>query len=109
MQRIRKDDRVRVMTGKDAGRAGRVVRVLPEDDRVLIEGVNYVIKHQPLQATAAGAREGGIIETEASVHLSNVMPVCPSCDEPTRVRYVLADEDDPRSKTRQCKRCDANF
>lgn len=109
MQRVRKDDRVRVTTGKDAGRSGRVVRVLPDQNRVLVEGVNYVTQHQPLRATAGGGQEGGIIETEAPVHLSNVMPICPSCDEPVRVSYVRTDPEDRRSKSRQCKNCQANF
>lgn len=109
MRRIRKDDRVKVVTGKDAGRSGRVVRVLPREDQVLVEGVNYVTKHEPLQGAPGGAQQGGIIQTEAPVHASNVMPVCPSCDEAVRVGYVLADEDDPRSKTRRCKNCQANF
>lgn len=109
MRRIRKDDRVKVITGKDAGRSGRVVRVLPDEDRVLVEGVNYMTKHEPLRGAPGGGQQGGIIQTEAPVHLSNVMPVCPSCDQAVRIGYVLADEDDPRSKTRQCKNCQANF
>jgi large subunit ribosomal protein L24 len=109
MQRIRKDDRVQVIAGKDRGRQGRVVKVLVDRDRVLVEGINYVKKHQRVQQTGRGAQEGGIIETEAPVHVSNVMPVCPSCDEAVRVGYELADPDDPRSKTRVCKKCDARF
>lgn len=109
MQRVRKDDRVRVMSGKDRGREGRVVRVFPKDDRVLVEGVNYVKKHEPLMAAPGGAQQGGIIETEAPIHISTVMPVCPSCDEPVRVGFVEIEEGDPRSKTRVCRRCDAQF
>ena len=109
MQRIKKDDQVKVMTGKDAGKVGRVVKLYTDRDRVLVEGVNYVKKHQRQQQTGAGIQEGGIIETEAPVHISNVMPVCPSCDEPTRVGYTLTDADDRRSKARQCRRCDATF
>lgn len=109
MRRIRKDDRVQVMTGKDAGKQGRIIKLFDERERVLVEGVNYVKKHQPMRQSARGGAEGGIIETEAPVHLSNVMPVCPSCHEPTRVGYVRADEDDRRSKARRCKRCDAQF
>ena len=108
MERIRKDDQVRVMAGKDAGRTGRVVRVLADRGRVLVEGVNYVKKHQRLQ-TQRGAQEGGIIETEASVHVSNVMPVCPSCGKATRVGYVYETEGDRRSKARACKRCGKTF
>ncbi len=108
MQRIRKDDRVKIIAGKDRGKEGRVVKVFKDRDRVLVEGVNYVKKHQRVQNTGRG-QEGGIIETEAPVHLSNVMPVCPSCDAPVRVGYELSDTDDARSKTRVCKKCDAHF
>jgi large subunit ribosomal protein L24 len=108
MERIRKDDQVKVIAGKDAGKVGRVVQILRERDRVMVEGVNYVKKHQRMQ-TQAGATEGGIIETEASVHVSNVMPVCPSCGEATRVGYVYETEGDRRSKTRSCRRCQGTF
>ena len=109
MRRIRKDDQVQVIAGKDAGRTGRVVKLFEDRDRVLVEGVNYVKKHERIQSRRGGAQEGGIIETEAPVHLSNVMPVCPSCGEPTRVGYVYDTEGDRRSKVRRCKRCDATF
>jgi large subunit ribosomal protein L24 len=108
MERIRKDDQVRVMTGKDAGKTGRVVRVINDSDRVLVEGVNYVKKHQRLQ-TQRGAQEGGIIETEATIAASNVMPVCPSCGKATRVGYVYETEGDRRSKARACKHCGKTF
>lgn len=109
MQRIKKDDQVKVIAGKDAGKTGRVVKLYLDRDRVLIEGVNYVKKHQRQQQTAGGMQEGGIIETEAPIHISNVMPVCPSCDEATRVGYTLTTDGDRRSKARQCRRCDATF
>jgi large subunit ribosomal protein L24 len=109
MRRIRKDDQVAVVAGKDAGRTGRVVKLFTDRDRVLVEGVNYVKKHERIQQTRRGAQEGGIIETEAPIHVSNVMPVCPSCDRPTRVGYAYATEGDRRSKVRSCKRCDATF
>jgi large subunit ribosomal protein L24 len=109
MRRIRKDDMVRVMAGKSAGQEGRVVKLFADRDRVLVEGANYVKKHERIQQTGRGAQEGGIIETEAAIHVSNVMPVCPSCDEPTRVGFVYGTEGDRRSKVRACKKCDATF
>lgn len=109
MRRIRKDDQVKVIAGKDAGRTGRVVKVFADRDRVLVEGVNYVTKHERIQSQRGGAQEGGIIQTEAPVHLSNVQPVCPSCGEATRVGFVYEEEGDRRSKVRSCKRCDATF
>jgi large subunit ribosomal protein L24 len=109
MRRIRKDDQVKVIAGKDAGRTGRVVKLFEDRDRVLVEGVNYVKKHQRIQSQRGGAQEGGIIETEAAVHISNVLPVCPSCGEATRVGYVYETEGERRSKVRACKKCDATF
>ncbi len=109
MRRVRKDDRVKVITGKDAGKEGRIVKVFIDRDRVLVEGVNYVKKHRRMQQTASGVQEGGIIETEAPIHISNVMPICPSCNEAVRVGYVRTDEADKFSKARQCKKCDSTF
>lgn len=109
MRRIRKDDKVKVIAGKDAGRTGRVVKLYSNRDRVLVEGVNYVKKHERVESQRGGAQEGGIIETEAPIHISNIMPVCPSCGEATRVGYVYETEGDRRSKVRSCKRCDGTF
>jgi large subunit ribosomal protein L24 len=109
MRRIRKDDRVQVVAGKDRGKQGRVVKVYDDRSRVLVEGVNYVKKHQRMQQTGRGAQEGGIIQTEAPVHISNVMPVCPSCDAAVRVGFAYSEEGDRLSKTRVCKKCDAHF
>jgi large subunit ribosomal protein L24 len=109
MRRIRKDDQVMVIAGKDRGKTGRVVKIFTDRDRVLVEGVNYVKKHQRMQQNARGAQEGGIIETEAPVHISNIMPVCPSCGEAVRVGFTLTDADDRRTKARVCRKCDATF
>ena len=109
MRRIRKDDQVKVIAGKNAGRSGRVIKVFIDREKALVEGINYVKKHERIQSARGGAQEGGIIETEAPVHLSNLMPVCPSCGEPTRVNFVYEDEGDRRSKVRSCKKCDGTF
>ncbi len=109
MRRIRKDDQVKVIAGKDAGKSGRVVKVFTDRNRVLVEGVNYVTKHERIQQSRGGAQEGGILQTEAPVHESNVLPVCPSCGEATRVAYVYEVEGDRRSKLRSCKRCESTF
>lgn len=105
LARIRRDDTVKVVTGKDAGKQGRVVRVYPGRDRVLVEGVNVVTRHQRTRMTRQGAREGGITHVEAPVHTSNVMPVCPSCGAPTRVGVRVVDG----KRARHCRRCDAEF
>ena len=80
--RVRKGDTVVVVSGKERGKRGRVLRVLPDRNRVLIERVNMVKKHQrPTQKI----RQGGIIERESPLHLSNVMLVDPTTDKPTRI------------------------
>jgi large subunit ribosomal protein L24 len=96
---IKTGDTVLIITGKDAGTRGRVIAVLPENNRVLVEGVNFVKKHA---RRTREDRTGGIHELEASVDLSNAMLVCPKCKQPTRVGYItLADG----SKVRSCKKC----
>ena len=109
MQRVRKDDRVRVIAGKDRGKEGRVIRVFVREDRVLVEGVNYVKKHERIRQTRRGGQEGGIIETEAPIHASNVQPICPSCGKAARVGFARTDENDNRSKARVCRRCGTSF
>jgi large subunit ribosomal protein L24 len=95
--RIRKDDEVIVISGKDRGKTGRVLRVDPERQRVIVEGVNIVKRHQrPTPGVVDSV--AGVIEREAAIHLSNVMPLDPRDGKPTRVgtevhegqRYRLA-------------------
>ncbi|MGH8897868.1 MAG: 50S ribosomal protein L24 [Egibacteraceae bacterium] len=105
MARIRRNDTVRVISGKDAGKSGRVVRVYPKIQRVMVEGVNRVTKHTRIRATRRGAQEGGIEHVEAPLHISNVMPICTKCDQPTRVGQRITDS----GKVRYCRRCDAEF
>ena len=83
MERVRKDDKVVVIAGKDKGQSGEVLRVLPKKNRVLVKGVNIVTKH--VKPTRTNQR-GGIERREAPIHLSNVMLADPSTGEPTRVR-----------------------
>ncbi len=88
-----------VLAGKDRGKKGKVLRVLPEKQRVIVEGVNVVKRHQ---RPTRQVMQGGIIEKEAPVHLSNVMLVCPRCNTPTRTaRRIL----ESGRKVRACKRC----
>jgi len=86
---VRKGDTVIVVAGKDRGKRGRVLRVLPDESRVVVERINMIKKHQrPTQKL----RQGGIIEREGSIHLSNVMLVDPTSDRPTRIGMrALAD------------------
>ncbi len=105
MNRVKRNDTVRVVTGKDAGREGRVVRVWPKTGKVMVEGVNRATKHQRIQTTRRGAQEGGITHEEMPLPLSNVMPICPSCGAPTRVGTREVDG----QRTRFCRKCDSEF
>ncbi len=105
MQRVKRNDTVRVIAGKDTGKEGRVVRVYPSAERVMVEGVNRATKHQRIQRTRRGAQEGGITHEEVPLHLSNVMPVCPSCGAATRVGTRETDG----QRVRYCRKCDSEF
>ena len=84
---IRKGDLVLVISGKDRGVKGKVIEVYPESDRVIVEGVNRIKKHTKVGQNARGAKTGGIITTEAPIHVSNVMVIDPEDGRPTRVGY----------------------
>ena len=84
---IRKGDLVQVISGKDRGVKGKVIEVLPESERVIVEGVNRIKKHTKIGQNARGAQTGGIVTTEAPIHVSNVMVVDPEDGRATRVGY----------------------
>jgi large subunit ribosomal protein L24 len=87
---VRKNDEVIVIGGKDRGKRGRVLQVMPEKNRVLVEGVNVIKRHT--RANPQRNIKGGIVEREAAIHASNVMPIDPDSGKPTRVgRKVLSD------------------
>ena len=92
--RIKKGDTVMVIAGKDKGAVGKVIAAYPTQDRVLVEGVNLVKKHTKIGQTNRGAKTGGIITQEASIHISNVLPVVKVDGEdlPTRIGYRVTDE-----------------
>ena len=96
---VRKGDTVVVVAGKERGKRGRVLRVIPDKNRVVVERINMIKKHQrPTQKL----RQGGIIEREASLHVSNLMVVCGKCDKATRTGVqVLANG----RRARVCRRC----
>jgi large subunit ribosomal protein L24 len=99
MSHVRRGDTVAVIAGRERGKRGKVLRVLPEAGRVLVEKINMMKKHQrPTQKV----RQGGIIEREAALSLSNVLLVCARCDKPSRAgTKVLGDG----RKVRVCRRC----
>ena len=103
MQRIKREDSVLVMKGKDRGRSGAVRKVIPKEQKLIVTGVNVVKRHMRPRGPQ---RPGGIVEREAPVSWSNVSILCPSCNKPARVGFrTLADG----RKVRYCKRCDANL
>lgn len=96
---VKRNDFVQVLSGKDKGKRGKVVRVFPQKQRVLVEGVNFVHKH--LRPTPKN-QQGGIVKMEAPINASNVMLVCIQCDKPSRVNKKVLEGG---LKVRQCKRC----
>ncbi len=96
---IKKDDTVVVITGKNKGKQGRVLSVIPRKNRVVVERVNIVKRHMK---PSAKYREGGILEKEAPIHISNVMLLCPRCNKPTRIANRILDDG---RKVRACKKC----
>ena len=86
-RQIRKGDLVQVISGKDRGVKGKVIEVYPDTERVIVEGVNRIKKHTKVGQNARGAKTGGIITTEAPIHVSNVMVIDPEDGRPTRIGY----------------------
>ncbi len=96
---IARNDTVEIIAGNDRGKRGKVLRVLPKSSRLVVEGVNFIHRHTKPRSQGD---QGGIIEKEAPVHVSNVKLVCSKCNKGVRIRTkILAD----RSKTRVCAQC----
>ena len=102
MAKIKKGDTVEVISGNDRLLRGTVQWVFPKDNLVVVSGINIVKKHQRPMRAGRGQIQPGVIEFEAPVHISNVMLVCPRCDERTRVGYTRLEDG---GKVRVCKRC----
>jgi len=100
LKRLRKDDIVLVIAGRERGKSGKILRVLPDDDRVVVEGLNIVKRHTKPRGVQSA---GGIVEKEAPLHASNVMPLCQRCNKPARIGRR---RDPDGSAVRLCKRCD---
>jgi large subunit ribosomal protein L24 len=103
--KIRKGDKVEIISGRtqDKGKRGEVMRVLPDEGRVVVQGVNIHKKHQRQVQTQGRTMAPGIIEFEMPIHISNVMVVCPKCDEPTRISIKRQG----KQVDRICKKCGA--
>jgi len=98
--KIRKGDKVVVLTGRDKGRTGEVVEVRPAADRAIVRGINMVKRHQRQTAQ----QEGGIISKESTIHLSNLALADPKDGKPTRVGFKFVGDGDARKKVRVAKR-----
>lgn len=99
MNKIKKNDVVYILSGKDAGKSGKIFRIYPGKGRALVEGINYVKKH--MRKTKAD-QQGGVVQKESPIHLSNIALFCKTCNKPSRVGInVLADG----TRSRYCKRC----
>jgi large subunit ribosomal protein L24 len=96
---IKKNDKVKVVAGKDSGKVGKVIRVDRKKDRILVENINIVKRHTRPNAQN---RQGGIIESEAPIHRSNVMLLCNKCIQPVRIKMQQLDDG---RKVRVCRKC----
>jgi len=99
--KLKKGDRVRVRAGKDRGKTAEIMRVIPSENKVIVDGVNVAKRHQ--RATRA-TMQGGIIDKDMPIHASAVAIVCPT-DGPTRIGYRFEDTTAGRRKIRICKKC----
>ena len=106
---IKKDDNVRVMAGKDRGKTGRVIHVLPREGRVMVDGVARAKKATRTTGKRSSGgqqlQQGGIIDTELFIDISNVQLVCKTCGQPTRVGHRI----DGDTKVRICRKCEAEL
>ncbi|MGD2253056.1 MAG: 50S ribosomal protein L24 [Anaerolineales bacterium] len=101
--RIRRGDTVEIVSGREKGVRGEVLRVLPKDGKVVVKGVNVRKKHQRQIQSGGRTMNPGIIQFEAPVHVSNVMLVCPKCNKPTRVGI----QREAGERQRVCRHCQA--
>ncbi len=99
---IKKDDKVMVLSGKDKGAVGKVLHVVPKNDKVVVEGVNMHSKHQ--KARKQG-EESGIVRVETPLHACKVQLVCPKCGKPTRIGHEV----NGKNKIRICRKCGAEI
>ena len=97
--KIRKNDTVMVISGKDKGKKGKVRFAYPKDGRVLVEGVNLIKRHTRARAQV---RQAGVIEREATINVSNVMLLCSRCNHPTRIGFRFLEDG---RKVRSCRSC----
>jgi large subunit ribosomal protein L24 len=99
---VKKNDTVVVISGKDKSKSGKVVSIVPKKDGIIVEGINVVKRH----TKARGSEQGGIVEKEAPLHISNVMLLCEKCKKPVRTRITVLEDG---KKARCCVKCGESF
>ena len=104
MPAIKKNDEVYILRGKDRGKTGRVLIVIPKDRKVVVEGIQMIKRHT--RPNPQRNIKGGIVEKEAAIHVSNVMVVCGSCNKHTRIGHAVLPDG---TKTRNCRHCNASL
>jgi large subunit ribosomal protein L24 len=102
MKKIVKSDTVLVLSGNDRGKTGKVLKVFPNKNRAVVEGVNLIKKHS---RPTRDLPQGGIIEKEGPIHISNLKVICPKCNRPTRIGVRILED---KSKVRYCKHSNCN-
>ncbi len=100
---IKKNDLVTVISGKEQGKSGRVLKVLPEKEKVIIEKINFIKKHTRPHGQQ---RRGGIVEKEAPLHVSNIALLCEKCNKPVRIGHRILED---KKKARFCRKCGEIF
>ncbi|MFV9674535.1 MAG: 50S ribosomal protein L24 [Anaerolineales bacterium] len=101
--RIKRGDQVKIMSGRDKGTQGEVLRILPAKARIVVQGVNIRKKHQRQVQAGGRTMNPGIIQFEAPIHISNVSLICPKCNQPARIGIRRVEG----KAQRYCKKCDA--
>ena len=99
MAKIKKNDTVKILVGKDRGKSGKVLSVFPKGGRAIVQGLNLVKKHA---RRTKEDQQGGIIQMESPIHISNLMVVCQKCNKPTRISFSILSDG---TKTRICVKC----
>ncbi|HBR10529.1 50S ribosomal protein L24 [Candidatus Bipolaricaulota bacterium] len=102
MRKVKKGDRVRVIAGNDQGKEGKVLTIYPNEDRIIVDNINIITKHQRATQTM---REPGIVKRPGKIHISNVLVICPECNVSTRIGFVFEEGE----KMRKCKQCGEIF
>jgi len=107
MQRVKHGDKVEIVAGKDKGQRGMVLDVYPVENRVTVQNLNMLKKHQKARQAGSQQVPAQIVDFEGKMDLSNVMPVCPKCDKAVRVGYRVRENDG--FKVRVCRNCNADI